>query len=106
MAWVYILRGARRHYIGATDNLDRRIAEHKRGSNHTTLRFGDHIEVVAAKELPSMTEARKLEQTLKRKKSAHVAISILQSTDSIVGQVPCSTLFLMFESMFMTIIAK
>ena len=81
MAWVYILRGARRHYIGATDNLDRRIAEHKRGSNHTTLRFGDHLEVVAAKELPSMTEARQLEQTLKRKKSSHVAISILQSTD-------------------------
>jgi predicted GIY-YIG superfamily endonuclease len=81
MAWVYILRGARRHYIGATENLDRRIAEHKRGSNHTTLRFGDHAELVAAKELPSMTEARKLEQTLKRKKSPHVAISILQFTD-------------------------
>ena len=81
MAWVYILRGARRHYIGAADNLDRRIAEHKRGSNHTTLRFGDHLELVAAKEPPSMTEARKLEQTLKRKKSPHVVISILQSTD-------------------------
>ena len=81
MAWVYILRGARRHYIGATDNLDRRIAEHKRGSNHTTLRLGDHVELVAAKELPSMTEARKLEQTLKRKKNPQVAISILQSTD-------------------------
>jgi len=81
MAWIYILRGARRHYIGATDNLDRRIAEHKRGSNHTTLRFGDHVELVAAKELPSMTEARKLERTLKRKKRSHVAISILQSTD-------------------------
>jgi len=75
------LRGARRHYIGATDNLDRRIAEHKRGSNHTTLRFGDHVELVAAKELPSMTEARKLERTLKRKKSSHVAISILLFTD-------------------------
>jgi predicted GIY-YIG superfamily endonuclease len=81
MAWVYILRGTRRHYIGATDNLDRRIAEHKRGSNHTTLRFGDHIELVAAKQLPSMTEARKLEQILKRKKNPQVAISILQSTD-------------------------
>ena len=54
MAWVYILRGARRYYIGATDNLERRIAEHKRGSNHTTLRFGDHVELVAAKELPSI----------------------------------------------------
>jgi predicted GIY-YIG superfamily endonuclease len=81
MAWVYILRGTRRHYIGATDNLDRRIAEHKRGSNHTTLRFGNHIELVAAKELPSMTEARDLERILKRKKNPQVAISILQSTD-------------------------
>ena len=81
MAWVYILRGAQRHYIGATDNLHRRIAEHKRGSNHTTLRFGNHIELLAEKQLPSMTEARKLERTLKRKKSPHVAISILQSTD-------------------------
>ena len=81
MACVYILRGTRRHYIGASDNLDRRIAEHKRGSNHTTLRLGDHVELVAAKELPSMTEARKLEQTLKRKTNPPVAISILQSTD-------------------------
>ena len=54
MAWVYILRGNRRHYNGATDNLDRWIAEHKRGSNYTTLRFGDHVELVAAKELPSI----------------------------------------------------
>jgi predicted GIY-YIG superfamily endonuclease len=79
MAWVYILRGARRHYIGATENLDRRIAEHKRGSNHTTLRFGDHIEVVVAKELPSMVEARKLERILKQKKNPRLAISILKS---------------------------
>src|SRR5437764_7890596 len=28
------------------------------GSNHTTLRFGDHIELAAAKQLPSMTEGR------------------------------------------------
>jgi hypothetical protein len=57
MAWVYILRGTRRHYIGATDNLDRLIAEHKRGSNHTTLRFWDHVELVAAKELPSIRKS-------------------------------------------------
>jgi predicted GIY-YIG superfamily endonuclease len=79
MAWVYILRGARRHYIGATDNLQRRIAEHKRGSNHTTHRFGMQVELVVAKQLPSMTEARKLELTLKRKKNPRLAISILKS---------------------------
>jgi predicted GIY-YIG superfamily endonuclease len=79
MAWVYILRGARRYYIGATDNLERRTAEHKRGNNHTTHRFGGQIELVVAKEVPSMIEARKLEQILKRKKNPRLAISILQS---------------------------
>jgi predicted GIY-YIG superfamily endonuclease len=81
MAWVYILRGASRYYIGATDNLERRTAEHKRGSNHTTHRFGSQIELVAAKELRSMAEARKLERTLKRKKNPRLAITILQSAN-------------------------
>ena len=66
MAWVYILRGDRRYYIGATENLQRRTAEHKRGSNHTTRRFGSQIELVMAKELPSMVEARKLESQTKK----------------------------------------
>jgi predicted GIY-YIG superfamily endonuclease len=79
MAWVYILRGTRRYYIGATENLERRLIEHKRGSNHTTRRFGGEIELVVAKELPSMVEARTVESTLKRKKNPRLAISILQS---------------------------
>ncbi len=81
MAWVYILHGKQRYYIGATDNLERRTVEHKRGSNHTTRRFGRQIELVVAKEVPSMAEARALERTLKRKKNPRIAISILQSTN-------------------------
>jgi predicted GIY-YIG superfamily endonuclease len=81
MAWVYILRGAHRYYIGATENLERRVAEHRRGSNHTTRRFGGEIRLVVAKELGSMTDARNLERTLKRKKNARLAISILQSAN-------------------------
>jgi len=82
MAWVYILRGvSRRYYIGSTENLERRIVEHRRGSNHTTYRFGGEIEVVVAKELPSIAEARKLELILKRKKNPRIAISILQSSE-------------------------
>ena len=77
MAWVYILRGAHRHYIGATDDLERRLAE--RGSNHTTRRFGGHIEIAVAKELPSMVEALKPERILKRKRNPRLAIPILQS---------------------------
>jgi predicted GIY-YIG superfamily endonuclease len=80
MAWVYILRGpSGRYYFGSTDNLERRIAEHRRGSNHTTRRFGGAIELVGCRELPSMVEARKLEMTLKRKKNPHLAISALNS---------------------------
>jgi predicted GIY-YIG superfamily endonuclease len=79
MAWVYILRGDPRYDIGATENLQRRTAEHKRGSNHTTRRFDSQIELVVAKELPSMAEARKLEKSPKRKKNPRLAISILQS---------------------------
>jgi predicted GIY-YIG superfamily endonuclease len=79
MAWVYILRGGRRYYIGAMDDLERRLTEHKRGSNHTTRRFGGTIELVARKELPSIVEARKLEIALKRKKNPKLAVFTLQS---------------------------
>ena len=80
MAWVYILRGKRRYYIGATENLDRRIAEHRRGSNHTTQRFGRNLALAAAKEVASMSEARGLERQLKRKKNPQLAIFALNKT--------------------------
>ena len=80
MAWVYILPGAAKHYyIGSTENLERRMCEHRRGSNHTTHRFGDEIELIAAKELPSGAEARRLEMILKRKKNPRLAIFALKT---------------------------
>ena len=79
MAWVSILRGASgRHYIGSTDNLDRRLREHERGSNHTTRRFMK-VELVAAKQMPLMTAARSLETELKKKKNPRLAIFALNS---------------------------
>jgi predicted GIY-YIG superfamily endonuclease len=79
MACVYILRGrSGRYYIGATENLERRLVEHRRGSNHTTHRFGEMIELVADLELPTMLEARKLERILKRKKNPTLAIQLLR----------------------------
>ena len=83
MAWVYIVRGARRYYIGATQDLERRIAEHRRRSNHTTRRFGGELNLVAAKELPSMSAARVLETQLKRKKNPHLAILALNQKDNL-----------------------
>jgi predicted GIY-YIG superfamily endonuclease len=47
MAWVYILRGScGRYYIGSTANLDRRLAEHRRGKVHSTRRFGEPLELI------------------------------------------------------------
>jgi predicted GIY-YIG superfamily endonuclease len=83
MAWVYIVRGTRRYYIGATQDLERRIAEHRRGSNHTTRRFGGDVILVAAKQLPSMSEARALEGQLKRKKNPQLAILALNQKDNL-----------------------
>ena len=83
MAWVYILRGeSGRHYIGSTDDLRRRLAEHQRGGNHTTRRLGNEVELVASRQLLTMAEARALELKLKRKKNPQVAMFVLQSSPS------------------------
>ncbi len=83
MAWVYILRGGDRYYIGATDNLERRLAEHKRGSNHTMRRFGAEVTLIAANQVPSMIEVRALERRLKRKKNPQLAILALNQKDNL-----------------------
>jgi predicted GIY-YIG superfamily endonuclease len=81
MPWVYILRGkSGRHYIGSTDNLERRLIEHQRGSNHTTRRLGGGVELVARKQMATIGEARALEMELKRKKNPQVAVFVLQSS--------------------------
>ena len=78
VAWVYILRGSSgRHYIGCTENLQRRIAEHDRGNNHTIRRLGGEVQLVAAKGFDSMTRARAVEIALKRKKNPQLAIVAL-----------------------------
>ena len=82
MPWVYILRGkSGRYYIGSTDNLGRRLAEHQRGSNHTTRRLGGEIELIAEREVSNMTEARALELELKRKKNPQIALFLLKNSN-------------------------
>jgi predicted GIY-YIG superfamily endonuclease len=79
MAFVYILRGSSgRHYIGSTDNLERRLAEHYRGNNHTTRRLGSNLELVISKTVDGVLEARQIELALKRKKNPVLAIRALE----------------------------
>jgi putative endonuclease len=83
VAWIYILRGScGRYYIGSTQNLDRRLAEHRRGNVHSTRRFGQPLELIAFKEMPSIASARESERKLKAKKNPQVAVYLLgQQTD-------------------------
>ena len=79
MAWVYILRASSgRYYIGSTENLTRRLAEHRRGGNHTTHRLGGDLEVVISRFVENAAEARKFELALKRKKNPRLAIAALE----------------------------
>ena len=68
-----------RHYLGSTANLARRLTEHRNGGTHTTQRLGEKLETVAALELETIAQARRLERELKRKKNPKLAIAILQA---------------------------
>jgi len=82
-ACVYILRGSSgRHYIGSTEDVARRLKEHSGGSCHTTKRIGQRIELVCRHSCVSMTEARSLEQRLKRMKNPRAAIDFVRSLSS------------------------
>ena len=79
MAWVYVLRGSSgRHYIGSAVDLEARFRQHLRGHTATTKRLGHTLEIVAKKEVPTLSEARKIERSLKRKKNPKLAIYHLQ----------------------------
>ncbi|MCE9506829.1 MAG: GIY-YIG nuclease family protein [Alphaproteobacteria bacterium] len=74
-AWVYILRGSTgRHYIGSTNDLNRRFEQHQRGHTHTTIRLGDNLVIVASKEFASLEKTRAIERILKAKKNPRLAI--------------------------------
>ena len=78
MAWVYILRGScGRYYVGSTQDLERRLAEHRRGKVHSTHRFGQPLELVASKQMPDIQSARALEKKLKAKKNVQIALYLL-----------------------------
>ena len=82
-ACIYILRGlSGRHYIGSSENLARRLDEHRRGSCHTTRRLGSALELVIERKCSSIAEARALEQRLKRMRNPRAAIDFVQSLSS------------------------
>lgn len=78
--YVYILKGANgRHYIGTTNDLERRLQQHRSGHTHTTKRLGGEIELVANAAFATRKEALSVERRLKRWKSPAKAIAFLEN---------------------------
>jgi putative endonuclease len=68
MAFVYILKTNNSHYyVGSTDDLERRLKQHKNKHTATTARLGV-FELVLKQEYKTLDEARKVERKIKKLK--------------------------------------
>ena len=67
MFWVYMLRCAdRSFYVGHTDNLDLRIAQHRQGAITTCYTFARRpVDLVYSAAFPSRQEALAMERRIK-----------------------------------------
>jgi len=82
-AFVYILRNqtSGRHYIGSTNDLQRRLADHKRGNTPST-RHTHLWELVYSEERPDLKAARKREREIKRYKGGVQFKALLERNSS------------------------
>jgi predicted GIY-YIG superfamily endonuclease len=79
MAWVYMLKGTTgRFYIGATKDLQTRVARHNTGTVHSTKRLGLPLELVASREFDTIGEAYAMEKKLKSWKNPSKALAFLR----------------------------
>ena len=69
---VYILKNTRsgRHYIGSTNNLERRITEHSRGQTKSTKQKGSW-KLIYKEVYTDIIEARKRERLIKSYKGGN-----------------------------------
>ena len=65
MSWVYILKSETgQFYIGSTDNLKQRIADHESGYSPFTSKMGP-VELILSQEYATLSNARSVERKLK-----------------------------------------
>ena len=64
--WVYILFSEKlgRHYVGITNDLSRRLTQHRKGQSHWSSRADDWL-MVYSHQFDSMPSARQMEMTIK-----------------------------------------
>ena len=64
MVTVYVLQGKGKRYVGITNNLIRRLAEHKSGHTKSAQIIGQ-FKLLHTEEFPDYNSARKREKFLK-----------------------------------------
>ena len=64
MITVYVLKGDIKRYVGITNNLERRLAEHRRKSSKGSQVIGDFVLLLTEK-YPNYSSARVREKYLK-----------------------------------------
>ena len=79
MAWVYILQSQStgRYYVGSTNDLDRRLSEHRREHTPSTRHRGPWT-LVLQESFPTLVEARRKELEMKRWKSAKLITALVE----------------------------
>jgi putative endonuclease len=80
MPAVYVLRDAHsRYYIGCTENLETRLAQHRAGGTQTIRRMSPPLELVGFRHYDTMSEALRAEREFKRWKNAAKVAAWLNS---------------------------
>jgi putative endonuclease len=86
MGYLYIVQSKRngRYYVGSTNNLDRRIAEHNFGKTKS-LKNVLPVLLVFQKKFDTLAEARKMELKLKKMKSRVILDRIVSDGEIKMG---------------------
>jgi putative endonuclease len=86
MGYLYILQSQKnkRYYIGSTNDLERRLAEHNSGKTKS-LRYLLPVTLVYSKNYPTLLDARAIERKLKSYKSRTILERIVSEGEIIMG---------------------
>ena len=87
MAFLYILQSQRtgNFYVGSTNDLPRRLAEHARDPTPSTRRRGPW-QLVYKEEWSSLSEARRRERQIKSWKSRKAIAELLRRLPAVLEQ--------------------
>jgi putative endonuclease len=84
MITVYVLQGKNKRYVGITNNLPRRLAEHRSGHTKSAQVIG-RFQLLHTEEFPDYNSARKREKYLKSGQGREFLGKLYSATGSASG---------------------